>query len=351
MDTAERYRRFATMEVRGHSASYETLAAQIAVDAELLALIDRLPASRRQPNLLLGAVRFLGGPVTEYRAFRAWTVAAWDRVEQTMRGRFTQTNEPGRCATLLPLLASLPQPLALIEVGASAGLCLYPDRYRYRYDGGPVLGPTDGQVLLDCRTDGTAPLPEQLPTVAWRAGIDLNPLDVNNTNDVHWLESLVWPEQHERLRRLRDAVRVAQTEPAYLVRGDLNEAVGDLIAQVPDGATAVVFHSAVLAYLPTEARESFAETVRSLPCHWISNEAPTSCHPCKTACPGPHRRTMTCSSWPWTGSRWPSPVPTANPWTGSPDPPARSSVAVARGGARGFFCLQRGGLLGARGAA
>ncbi len=36
----------------------------------------------------------------------------------------TQTNEPGRCAVLLPLLAALPQPLALLEVGASAGLCL-----------------------------------------------------------------------------------------------------------------------------------------------------------------------------------------------------------------------------------
>nr|WP_243876790.1 DUF2332 family protein [Streptomyces sp. 846.5] len=52
------------MEVRGHSASYETLAAQIAADTQLLALIDRLPASKRQPNLLLGAVRFLGGPVS-----------------------------------------------------------------------------------------------------------------------------------------------------------------------------------------------------------------------------------------------------------------------------------------------
>ena len=274
METAERYRRFATTEVRGHSATYDMLAARIAADEELLALIDRLPVSKRQPNLLLGAVRFLGGPVADYADFRAWTLAAWDRVEQTMRGRFTQTNEAGRCATLLPLLASLPQPLALIEVGASAGLCLYPDRYRYRYDGGPVLGPAEGQVLLDCRTDGPAPLPERVPTVAWRAGIDLNPLDVNSTDDVRWLESLVWPEQHERLRRLRGAVRVARAEPAHLVRGDLNRAVADLVAQVPDGATAVVFHSAVLAYLPTPERESFVATVRSLPCHWISNEDP-----------------------------------------------------------------------------
>ena len=36
--------------------------------------------------------------------------------------RRTQTNEPARCAVLLPALAQLPQPLALIEAGASAGL-------------------------------------------------------------------------------------------------------------------------------------------------------------------------------------------------------------------------------------
>ncbi len=50
-----------------------------------------------------------------------------------MTTRSTQTSEPGRCATLLLLLARLPQPLALLEVGASAGLCLLPDRYGYDY--------------------------------------------------------------------------------------------------------------------------------------------------------------------------------------------------------------------------
>jgi hypothetical protein len=58
------------------------------------------------------------------------------------------------------------------------------------------------------------------------------------------------------------------------VRGDLNQSVGNLVAQAPAGTTPVVFHSAVLTYLPAEARESFAETVHGLPGHWISNEAP-----------------------------------------------------------------------------
>jgi hypothetical protein len=274
METAEQYRRFAAREARGNSATYEQLAHEVAEDRKLMALIDRLPEPKRQPNLLLASVRFLGGPTEDPQAFRTWTVAHWDQVRATMLRRRTQTNESGRCTTLLPVLAGLAQPLALIEVGASAGLCLYPDRYQYRYGDHPPIGPADSPVTLTCHTTGPVPLPERLPTVAWRAGIDLNPLDVRNTDDVHWLECLIWPEQNDRLARLRNAVRIAQADPPHLVRGDLNEAVGELVAQVPQGVTPVVFHSAVLAYLPDLARGTFTETMRSLPGHWISNEAP-----------------------------------------------------------------------------
>ncbi|MDX2290822.1 MULTISPECIES: DUF2332 domain-containing protein [Streptomyces] len=274
-ETSARYLRFAATEARGHSPSYERLAGGVADDPGLLSLVDQLPGERRQPNLLLAAVRFLNGPVgDDYAAFRAWTVTHWTRVRNTMLERRTQTNEPGRCAVLLPVLARLPQPLALIEVGASAGLCLYPDRYAYRYDGGAVFGEADSPVVLDCVTTGPVPLPERLPEVVWRAGVDLNPLDVSEPQDVHWLECLVWPEQHERLARLRNAVGVARTEPPTLVRGDLDATIRDLVAAAPAGATPVVLHSAVLAYLPPEKRASFAATMRDLACPWISNEAP-----------------------------------------------------------------------------
>ncbi|WP_426403529.1 DUF2332 domain-containing protein [Streptomyces sp. R-07] len=274
VDTAERYRRFATMEARGHSPTYERLTAAIAGDPDLLALIDQLPTARRQPNLLLAAVRFLDGPVDDLAAFREWTLVHWARVRATMSERRTQTNEPGRCSVLLPVLARLPQPLALIEVGASAGLCLYPDRYRYRYDGGAEFGPSDSAVVLECGTTGAVPLPARLPEVGWRAGVDLNPLDVADPQDARWLECLVWPEQHQRLARLRDAMRIACAEPPTLVRGDLNKTIRDLVAAAPAGATPVVLHSAVLAYLPPEEREAFTATMRELGCPWISNEAP-----------------------------------------------------------------------------
>src|SRR5262245_19509835 len=123
--TAARYARFATLEARGASDVYERLSLAVSHDDELLALLDTLPPAKRQPNLLFGVVRLLGGPVEDPVAFHDYTVATWPAIEMELRARATQTNEPGRCAVLLPVLAELPQPLALLEVGASAGLCLY----------------------------------------------------------------------------------------------------------------------------------------------------------------------------------------------------------------------------------
>jgi hypothetical protein len=125
MTTAAVYAEFAARETRGISPSYERLSVAVSRDDEVLGLLSRLPPAKRQPNLLFGVVRFLGGPVEDPAAFCGYTVANWPVIEEQLRARATQTNEAGRCAVLLPVLAALPQPLALLEVGASAGLCLY----------------------------------------------------------------------------------------------------------------------------------------------------------------------------------------------------------------------------------
>ncbi|MFR9775039.1 DUF2332 domain-containing protein [Micromonospora sp. MS34] len=270
MSTADVYARFAAREARGASPAYERLARAVSRDHALLALLDALPPAKRQPNLLFGVVRLLGGPVDDPAAFHDHVVANWPAIEAQIRGRATQTNEAGRCAVLLPVLASLPQPLALLEVGASAGLCLYPDRYAYRY-GDHLLG--DGAPVLDCTLTGTSP-PDRLPEVVWRAGLDLNPLDVTDADDYAWLDALIWPEHTHRRERLCAAATVAAADPPLLVRGDLATDLPALAAQAPPDATLVVFHTSVLYLVPLPGRAAFVEVVRALPGHWIANEDP-----------------------------------------------------------------------------
>lgn len=275
MTTAETYHRFAVAEARGWSPTYEQWALGVADDKDLLARLDELPTPKRQPNLLFAAARYTGVPAGPFPAFRDAVLDRWPQVREVILAKRVQTNEPGRCAVLLPLLAALPQPLALLEVGTSAGLCLYPDRYSYRYGDRPRLDPPDGPsaVVLDCAATGPVPIPAAFPRVVWRAGIDLNPLDVNVPNDVRWLETLIWPEHDHRRTRLAAAVEVARAEPPRLVAGDLNEKLTDLAAEAPEHATLVIFHSAVLWYLDDDARATFVRTVRGLRARWIASEA------------------------------------------------------------------------------
>ena len=194
-----------------------------------------------------------------------------------MMERSTQTNEPARCATLLPILAALPQPIALLEVGASAGLCLMPDHYNYTYGEHRVSATSVGRFtppVLACRASSNTPLPETMPVIVWRAGLDLNPIDVNDEDQVAWLETLVWPEEVDRLANLRGALAIGKEHRPLVVRGDLRTDLPALAAQAPKDATLVVFHSAVLAYLERSDRLRLRETLRAMAATWISNEAP-----------------------------------------------------------------------------
>jgi hypothetical protein len=268
--TASMYAEFAVREARGVSPTYERLSLAVSTDARILALLETVPAPKRQPNLLLAVVRLLGGPVDDPAAFRDFTVANWPAVDAELRRRATQTNEAGRCALLLPVLVSLPQPLALLEVGAAAGLGLYPDRYSYRY-GERELGSSG--PILDCALTGTAP-PARLTEVVWRAGLDLHPLDAADPADLAWLEALIWPEHHHRRERLRAAAAIAATDRPMLIRGDLVDDLPHLAAQAPAGATLVVFHTSVLYQIPPARRTTFVHLVQRLPGHWISVEGP-----------------------------------------------------------------------------
>jgi hypothetical protein len=296
--TADWYRHFGTVDAPGNSACYAAWAVGIAEDAALIQRIAKWPYNKRQPLLMLAAARFLGARISPYREFRQFLDVHWSDISRIVLSRATQTNEAGRCATLLPSLAKISadegRPLALIEVGASAGLTLFPDRYGYEFRAtadapsgiaGAVtrLSPAGAKPgtfpVLRCTTAGPVPLPLVLPRVVWRAGIDLNPLDVRNPDDVAWLEALIWPEQDFRRERLRQAIAVARTEPPLLVAGDLNEELLSLARQAPADTALVVFHSAVMAYLDLRGRERFRNTMASLArdrgCHWLSNEGHT----------------------------------------------------------------------------
>lgn len=282
-ETAQQYRDFA--EQAAESACFSSWSGALAEDADVLGWLASLPVPKRQPNLVFAAARWHGvaapGP---YDALRAALLGDDGSIRATILARSTQTNEAGRLATLVPafVAAAGPGPIALLEAGASAGLCLYPDRYSYRWtprsDGsGAVRRAGDGPELA-ASVSGPAPLPDAPPVVAWRGGVDLNPLDVTDDEQMRWLATLVWPEDDERRSQLRRAIEVARAAPPSLVRGDLLEELPALVDRASAHGPVVVFHTAVIAYLSPAERRRFHDLmtglVRERRCHWVSNEAP-----------------------------------------------------------------------------
>ncbi|MCW4386141.1 DUF2332 domain-containing protein [Salinibacterium sp. SYSU T00001] len=270
-DTAQWFRAFAAQTL-GTSALYGEWAAAVAADAATLALLERLPEQQRQPPLVFAVASLLGarqhpddllGFLREHEAELARELA-----ERPM-----QTNEPNRCAALLPALERIEGPIALLELGASAGLCLYPDRYSYDYSG-RLLHPADGPspVRLTCALGPGVPAPTRLPEVVWRGGIDLRPLDVADDADAAWLDVLAWPGQHDRRDRVRAASDVVREHPPVLLAGDAEARLEELLALAPASATPVIVTAGMLVYVPAAQRARLIERVRRSGARWVSLE-------------------------------------------------------------------------------
>ncbi|PYM14206.1 MAG: DUF2332 domain-containing protein [Candidatus Rokuibacteriota bacterium] len=288
---AQKFVRFAEVECRGASPLYESLAHSIADHDEILELAAHAAPGQPAPNLLFAAVHVLlmrepETPLAEfypsltaaarppgdaYPGFRTFCRRHAEKIRALLESRRVQTNEVRRCAYLFPAFAAVARlaggrPLALIEIGASAGLNLLWDRYAYRYDDEAVYGALESPVLITCqlRGDGRPPLARQLPTIAARVGVDLHPVDVMDADAVRWLEALVWPEERQRADLLRTAVALARRDPPRLVSGDGVVVLPDILAEIPAEIPVCVFHSHTVNQFSPEQRERFTMALASL---------------------------------------------------------------------------------------
>ncbi|WP_433478429.1 DUF2332 domain-containing protein [Spirillospora sp. CA-142024] len=162
-----------------------------------------------------------------------------------------QTNEVGRAAPLvgglLAVAAATGLPIRLLEIGASAGLNLRADHFRFLHEHG-AYGP-ESPVVLPGAWRGLPPVDAPL-AVTERRGCDPNPLDVTFPEARRRLLSYVWPDQTARVERLRAAFEVAARVPATVVRAGAADFLDGLAPE--RGVVTVVWHSTMRAYLSGE---------------------------------------------------------------------------------------------------
>ncbi len=272
------------------SPLYFHLSGDVAGDADLMRVLNRV--DHTPPiNILFAAVQLIlrREPVDPLAAhypsltrdplppdgatphFRRFVLDNEEEIAHLGATRYTQTNESGRATALLPGIWAGPHDrFHLIDVGASAGLNLALDRYRYRW-GTVEWG--ESPLLLESDSRGVDPVPRPV-SVGRRIGLDLHPVDPRDPDDRAWLEALVWPEATARLRRLRAALDLVQDVPIEMVAGDAVETLAGVLAGLPDDDPAVVIDSFTINQFSPTQRESLDEAVadarKRRPVHRVS---------------------------------------------------------------------------------
>ena len=214
-----------------------------------------------------------------------------------------QTNEVGRSAALLvgfhTVAAETARPLRLLEVGASAGLNLRWDQYRYDVGSLPV-GDLHSPVRFPSSWfTGAWSLPHAV-AVAERRGCDAAPIDPALEEDRLRLLSYVWPDQRARFERLAGALEVAGRVAVVVDAADACDWLEARLSAPADGVATVVFHSIFTQYLTVEGRSRLIATIEEAgrraghagPLAWLRME------------PGGDRQTeVRLTLWPGGGER------------------------------------------------
>jgi hypothetical protein len=283
---------------RDYSPLYDRICRTVAESDALLDLIETTPPEQHNPVLLLAAVHslVLGAPGHPLAAVYAGESDAdpgplfvdlcldrWVELRKLLATRQVNTNEVGRSALIGPALTVVAgrfgAPLGHVDVGCSAGLNVFCDRYRLDYGPAGATGPADAPVVVPCEVvGGTPPIAPVLPEVAARVGLDRDPVDLDDPDQLRWQLACVWPDTG-RLPRTKLALEEARRRGGMQsVRGDAIESVGELVIGLPGDAMAVVTTTWVVGYFSPEQRAGFqaalAEVSTTRPVAWISGESP-----------------------------------------------------------------------------
>lgn len=231
----------------------------------LLAGLFRIVLRGDAPHLE-GFYPALGGDLDPHDAWAAVRPVLAANVDE-LRGSLTQapqTNEPARTVALLIGLSEAVRRsglsrVRLLEPGASGGLGLLVDRYRFVGDGW-AAGPARAPLVVDaCGASGFEPAPFE---IVERRGCDVAPVDAASPAGGIYLTSFVWPWQLDRHARLAAALQVAQAHPVDVDRAPASQWVADQLAgPVADDVLTVVWHSVTRMYWPAQESAAVAAAV------------------------------------------------------------------------------------------
>lgn len=279
MDTRERYAAYAE-RIASASPSYAAWARSL--DDALVALLEEVPESKRQPELLFAVARRLGADPSDPGALRALGLEARPALVAALASATVQANDPRRLAPVVPLFAALAarvdRPLGLVDAGAAAGLCSIPDRVTLDHRRGDAVvrihtASSTPSVRLTADVSGVEVQPTSTPiAVGARIALDPNPIDLAEPHAFDRLVEAVPPEATDRTALMREAARATLAVPPVRIRGTLPGDLDRALDALPDGVVPVVLTTGTLVYVPGADRQRVVDRLRDRGVHWIALE-------------------------------------------------------------------------------
>jgi hypothetical protein len=276
-----------------------------ALSLRFMGAVHRLVLTGRLPRL---ALRYpsAGGDGDAAAAWPAFRQSLADHRSEIrdLLDRGCQTNEVGRSAALLGGFLEVAHrtalPLRILEIGASAGLNLRWDRYRYE-SGAQGWGDPRSPVCFSDAFEVTPPLDRQASVVE-RKGCDLAPVDPATAEGSLTLRSFTWADQQMRLQRLEGAIQVASRMPLEVERLDAGTFLEREMTAPRSGAATVVFHSVVMQYIGSQGRDRISRAIAaaasrataSAPVAWLRLEPGTDA----SSSPSSSRFEVRLNLWP-----------------------------------------------------
>lgn len=252
--------------VYGLAKDWGARAMKDALTLRLIGGLHRLVLDGAAPDLAKHYPSVGGAPTATFAKDVVQTVAAFESDLRAALKQQVQTNEVGRSNALLggflAIAGATQLPLRLLEIGSSAGLNLFWDQFAYANDTFE-WNANQSDVLL--KTEWSGPAPECLsakPVIVERAGCDVAPVDIHDDDACRSLESFIWADQADRLKRLRGAIAVARRGQYRLEQADAGDWITKELVNLKDGACTVIFHSIMWEYMPEATQDKVSSEIR-----------------------------------------------------------------------------------------
>ena len=255
---------------------------------QLLNLIMHIPETQPKPNLFFGSVQYLSAQketplkrvfenpykvnlAESFQLLISFCTQHSDELLQLFQTKSVQTNEVQRASYLYPIFSEIAEeaklPLSLFEIGTSAGLLLNLDGYRYEIEQEPPIsfGNENSPLTLFAKNYGTPITSVKSLNILHRIGIDLNIIDLQDSDEFLWLNSLIWPEQIIRKENLEKAIAIHRQYSKLLLTGDFRNLIPPLFeTHGLKNSQIIIFHTHVANQFPATLKSELLALLQQL---------------------------------------------------------------------------------------